>query len=170
MKLTAPTLAMLLAASPALAAWEKAEGGSMVKPTETNSNIEALFLHCLDGPAIDLYAKDNGPVAPAEGGGNLDYFYKPGLIHADVDGKRFPLVAAGSDIAVVLFSEGTPEENYLVPIDFALIDAMFAGKTLTIALDLMPAKGKDGSPFETFASFDLTGAGPLMNDAIAPCS
>ncbi|MGD9914053.1 MAG: hypothetical protein AB7S80_08220 [Rhizobiaceae bacterium] len=170
MKLTAATLAMLLAASPALAAWEKAEGGSMVKPTQTNSNIEALFVHCLEGPAIDLYATDNAPVLPAEGGGDADYFYKPGVIRADVDGKQFPLVAAGSDIAVVLFSEGTAEESYLAPIDFALIDAMFAGRTLTIALDITPANGKDGSPFETFASFDLTGAGPLINDAIAPCS
>jgi hypothetical protein len=161
-------LGLVLAASPA-SAWEKAEGGSMARPVETNSNVEALFVHCLDGPAIDLYAKDGAPVLPAHGGGEADYFYKPGAVRADVDGTAFPLVAAGSDIAVVLFSEGEAAQNYMAPVDVALFDAMFAGKTLTIGFDITPAAAADGSPHETFIRFDLAGAGPFINDAIDPC-
>lgn len=142
----------------------------MARPIETNSNIEALYVHCLEGPAIDAYAKDGAPVLPAEGGAEADYFYKPGVVRADVDGKTFPLVAAGSDIAVILFSEGTADQNFMAPVDIALFDAMFAGRMLTIGFDITPAAAADGSPFETFARFDLTGAAPLINDAIDPCS
>jgi len=162
-------LAIVLAAFPA-SAWEKAEGGAMARPVETNSNVEALFVHCLDGPALDLYAKDGAPVLPAAGGAEADYFYKPGAVRAEVDGKFFPLVAAGSDIAVVLFSEGEAAQGYMAPLDIALFDAIFAGRTLTISLDITPAAAADGSPLETFVRFDLAGSGPYINDAIAPCS
>ncbi len=162
-------LACLLSATPALA-WEKIEGGALARPIETNSNIEALLVHCLDSPAIDLYAKSNGPVLPAEGGVNADYFYKPGAIRADVDGKAFPLVAAGSDIAVVLFSEGEAAQDYMAPLDYALFDAIFVGRILTIGFDITPAAAADGSPYETFARFDLAGAGPFINEAIDPCN
>lgn len=162
-------LAIIAAASPALA-WENVDGGSMTRPVETNSNVEALYVHCLDGPALDLYAKDGAPVLPADGSGQADYFYKPGAVRAEIDGKFFPLVAAGSDIAVVLFSEGTAAQNYMAPVDIALFDAMFVGRTLTISLDITPAAAADGSPLETFVRFDLQGAGPFINDAIDPCS
>ena len=95
-----------LAAAPAIAGWEKVDGGVTAKPDETNSTIEAMHIHCLEGPAIDVYSHDLGPVRPLDGGAEPDYFYKPGMISADVDGKQFPLVAAGSDDAVVLFSQG----------------------------------------------------------------
>ena len=107
------------------------------KPTETNSTIEALHVHCLEGPAIDLYSHDLGPVLPLEGGAEADYFYKPGMISADVDGQKFPLVAAGSDEAVVLFSEGEEAKGYLAPVDRALFEAMVSGKLLTLSLDIL---------------------------------
>src|SRR4051812_15191742 len=148
MKKSASFLITLLAAGPALAAWEKVDGGVTAKPTETNSTIEALHVHCLEGPAIDLYSHDMGPVRPLDGAAEADYFYKPGMISADVDGQKFPLVAAGSDEAVVLFSEGEEAKGYLAPVDRALFEAMISGKTLTLSFDISPAQGADGSALE----------------------
>jgi hypothetical protein len=170
MKKTATVLVVLLsAAAPALAAWEKVDGGVTAKPIETNSTIEALHVHCLDGPAIDLYSHKMGPVLPLDGGAAADYFYKPGMISADVDGQKFPLVAAGSDEAVVLFSEGEEAKGYLAPVDRALFAAMASGKMLTLSFDISPAQGADGSAHETFARFELTGAGTLIGEAVKAC-
>jgi len=169
MKKTAIVLVVVLTAAPVLAAWEKVDGGVTAKPTETNSTIEALHVHCLEGPAIDLYSHDLGPVLPLEGGAEADYFYKPGMISADVDGQKFPLVAAGSDEAVVLFSEGEEAKGYLAPVDRALFEAMVSGKMLTLSFDISPAQGTDGSALETFARFDLAGAGALIGDAVKAC-
>lgn len=169
MKKTASLIIALLASAPALAAWEKVDGGVTAKPVETNSTIEALYVHCLEGPAIDLYSRDMGPVLPLDGGAEADYFYKPGMISADVDGQKFPLVAAGSDEAVVLFSQGEEAKGYLAPVDGALFSAMAAGKVLTLSFDISPAAGADGSNLETFAQFDLAGAGTLIGDAVKAC-
>ena len=169
MKKTASFLIAMLTAAPALAGWEKVDGGVTAKPAETNSTIEALHIHCLEGPAIDLYSQDLGPVRPLEGGAEADYFYKPGMISADVDGQKFPMVAAGSDEAVVLFSQGEEAKGYLAPVDRALFAAMAAGKMLTLSFDISPAAGADGSNLETFARFDLAGAGALIGEAVKAC-
>jgi hypothetical protein len=166
---TAILLIASLAAAPAMAGWEKIDGGVTAKPDETNATIEAIHVHCLDGPAIDVYSRDLGPVRPLDGGAEADYFYKPGMVRADVDGKQFPLAAAGSDDAVVLFSQGSEAQSFLKPIDPALIDAMAAGRTLTLSFDISSAKGADGSGLETFARFDLAGAGALIGEAVKPC-
>ena len=166
---TAILLIASLAAAPAMAGWEKIDGGVTAKPDETNATIEAIYIHCLDGPAIDVYSRDLGPVQPLDGAVEPDYFYKPGVVRADVDGKQFPLTAAGSDDAVVLFSEGSEAQSYLKPIDTALIDAMAAGRTLTLSFDISPARGADGSGLETFARFDLAGAGALISEAVKAC-
>ena len=168
MPLIAATVLLTAIALPAQA-WEKIEGGVTARPVDTNSTVEALFVHCLEGPAIDLYAKNSGPVLPLEGVTSADYFYKPGLIRADVDGKSFPLVAAGSDIAVVLFSEGPAAESYLAPVDPDLFKAMLAGRTLVIGFDILASSAPDGSPFETFARFDLAGSTEPLGAAIAAC-
>ena len=169
MKKTASFVTAMLAATSALAAWEKVDGGVTAKPSETNSTIEALHIHCLEGPAIDLYSHDLGPVRPLDGGAEADYFYKPGMISADVDGQKFPLVAAGSDEAVVLFSQGEEAKGYLAPVDRALFEAMAGGKVLTLSFDISAATGADGSGFETFARFDLAGAGALVEEAVKAC-
>ncbi|MGE0503146.1 MAG: hypothetical protein AB7I79_20605 [Rhizobiaceae bacterium] len=151
------------------AAWEKIEGGVSARPVETNSNVEALLVHCLEGPAIDLYARDGGPVLPADRPAPAEYFYLPGLVVADVDGRTFPLVAAGSDIAVILFSEGAAEQNYMAPVDRALLEAMATGTALTIRFDITTDAAPDGSPHETFIRFDLADATALINEAVAAC-
>ena len=169
MKQMASFLIAMLTAAPALADWERVDGGVTAKPVETNSTIEALHIHCLEGPAIDLYSKDLGPVRPLEGGAEADYFYKPGMISADIDGQQFPMVAAGSDEAVVLFSQGEEAKGYLAPVDRALFSAMAAGKMLTLSFDISPAVGADGSNLETFARFDLAGGGVLIGEAVKAC-
>ena len=114
MKKTATVLVVVLTAAPALAAWEKVDGGVTAKPTETNSTIEALHVHCLDGPAIDLYSHDLGPVLPLEGGAEADYFYKPGMISADVDGQKFRWWQPAPTEAVV-FSGRQGSSSYMAP-------------------------------------------------------
>jgi hypothetical protein len=157
--------------SPAHAAWVEKYGGAFAEPTETNSTILGIMLHCVDGAVLDVYSKDDGPALPADGSATeADYFYKAGAVRAEVDGKAFPLAAAGSDIAVVLFSEGEEEKSYLTPLYAEVIDALAAGKTLTLSFDVSSTNGPDGSPFDTWARFDLTGATKLIYEATASCS
>lgn len=173
--LAATALAALLAfasgSSTAYAAWVDKYGGAFSEPDETNSTILGIMLHCVDGAVLDVYSKGDGPVLPADGSATeADYFYKKGAVQADIDGKAFPLAAAGSDIAVVLFSEGEEAKGYLTPLYAEVIDALAAGKTLTLSFDVSPANGPDGSPFDTWARFSLTGATKVIYEATEACS
>jgi hypothetical protein len=164
--------ALMFAALPltANAAWEGAEGGAMAKPVETNTTIELISVHCVDGPVIAVYSKGGGPVLPAgDPDAGADYFYRPGTVRAVVDGAAYPLAAAGSDEAVVLFSEGSEAQSYLKPLDLGLVGAMGASKQLTLAFDITPQQAADGSSLESFARFDLAGAGKAIAAALKPC-
>jgi len=162
-------LAASLCATPALAAWEAIYGGASDVPAETNSNIERILVHCVEGPVLAVYIMGGGTIQPKGGGEVNDYFYKPGFISAVVDDRDFPLVAAGSDDAVVLFSEGSLAENYLAPLHPDLVAALSAGKKLTLAFDLTAANAADGSAFETTATFPLDGAAAVIAKALEPC-
>lgn len=163
-----PTAA-LLTLTPAFAqvAWVAVEGGVTAKPNWTNSTIEMIMLHCMDGPALDVYSRNDGPVLPDDGKDHVaDYFYRQAGVRGVVDGMRFPLSAAGSDIAVVIFAEGTEAENYLAPLDPAFVRAITYGSQLTLAFDVTPEPGPDGSPFETWATFPLEGASEIIEGAL----
>ena len=161
--------ALLLAASSAFAGWELRDGAAVTMPSQTNGNVARLLLHCVDGPVFSVYATGGGVVRPMGPGPVFDYFYQPGFIRADVDGQIFPLVAAGSDDAVVLFSEGALADSYLAPLDIALIKAMRAGKQLTLRFDLTPAYSTDRTAYETTASFPLAGAAGPIKQAVKGC-
>ena len=171
MKKFATLLALLVLPSAAQAAWETTEGGAVSRPAETNTTIIGISVHCVEGPVIAVYSKDNGPVLPAAGPkAQADYFYKSGAVRAVVDGKAFPLAAAGSDDAVVLFSEGAEAQSYLAPLDLKLIAAMRGGKQLALEFDITSAKAGDGNVLESSARFDLTGAGKAIGAAVKPCT
>lgn len=163
------TAALLIAASQsAHAEWRFENGVAIGTPRSTNSTLEAVVVACGDPFQIELYSRDDGPVLP-ESGGTADYFYTPGKIVASVDDHDYPLVAAGSDIAVVLFSEGTVAENHLAPVDRQLMEAMRDGARLALHFDITPANAADGSPYETFAIIPLEGAGAVLGAALAAC-
>ncbi|WP_019171344.1 hypothetical protein [Pseudaminobacter salicylatoxidans] len=160
---------VLLFVQPALAEWKPLDDGVTSAPSDTNSTIQAIVLHCVDGAVIDVYSGGDGTIRPLSGGEVEDFFYKPGFIRAVVDDQVFPIVAAGSGDAVVLFSEGEKQDGYQAPLDPALVAALGTGELLTLNFDLNPTTGSDGSTFESFASFDLTGGGQLIRDAIGNC-
>lgn len=164
-------LALTLAVLPASAEWLLDGGVAIVSPTGGNSNMELLAVHCGDPYHVEVLAR-GGAVAPDAGDTteNADYFYQPGKIEARIGGQAFPLVAAGSDSAVVLFAQGTAAQNYMAPIRQDLIAAMKAGATLTLAFDLTPqANAADGTPHETFAEFPLAGSSAALDTALAGC-
>lgn len=158
---------LALSSTLAQAAWVAVEGGVTAKPDETNSTIEIIMLHCMDGPALDVYSRNDGAVLPDDGKEHVaDYFYRKAAVRGVVDGMIFPLSAAGSDIAVVIFSEGTEAENYLAPLDPAFVRALVSGSQLTLAFDVTPDAAADGTPFETWATFSLRGAKPVIEAAL----
>lgn len=168
MRNTIAALALLLATTSTHAGWEAVDGGATVIPDTTNSTILAVMLHCLEGPALDVYSLEDGPVLPQDDRTvEADYFYKKGAVRGLVDGVAFPLSAAGSDIAVVLFSEGTEAEGYLAPLDPAFIKALRAGSVLELGFDVTPATGPDGSAFETWAKFSIGGTAETLEKAVA---
>jgi hypothetical protein len=161
-------LPLAFAATSALAEWRVDNGLAVVEPAETNSNLQLFAVACGDPFQLELYA-ENGPVLPQVWDGPADYFYQPGKIIATIDGRDFPLVAAGSEYAVVLYSEGTVAENHMAPVDRELIRAMRAGATLTFHFDISAANASDGSPYETFARVPLAGAADALGSALAAC-
>lgn len=99
-----------------------------------------------------------------------DYFYQPGKVEARIDGRTFPLAAAGSDAAVVLFAQGKASENHLAPVTTPFIEALKGGTLLTLAFDVTSeANAQDGTPHETVAEFPLAGSRAVLEEALASC-
>ena len=170
-RLPVALLSLLIAAHPASAEWLLDGGVAIVSPTGGNSNVELLVVHCGDPYHVEVLARggavrqDTGDEAAA-----ADYFYKPGKVQARVNGQTFPLVAAGSDAAVVLFAEGPAARNHMAPITSDLVAALKAGEMLTLAFDITPqANGSDGTAHETFAEFPLAGSATILETALAGC-
>ena len=177
MKKLLAALGALALSSPAQAEWRLDAGGAIVEPSVTNSTMELLALLCGDPVQVEIYSR-GGSVQPETADAEqpvaaqvqADYFYLPGKVQAVVDGRPFPLTAAGSDAAVVLFSEGTKAQSYMAPLRPDFIDALKTGKELTIGFDITPANGADGSPFETTAAFPLDGSAAVIEEALRGCS
>lgn len=165
--------ALLLLPSPALAEWMLDNGVAIVSPAGNNSTMELLAISCGDPYQVEVYSR-GGPVRPDPAGdasAEADYFYKPGKVQARIDGQVFAMTAAGSDAAVVLFSEGTAAQNYMADVDPAFIAALKSGTMLSLAFDVTPqANAADGTPHETVADFPLAGSSAAIDAALATCS
>lgn len=168
MKIFAPLALMLATASPASAEWLLDEGVAIVEPAETNSTLELMAVLCGDPFFIEIYSR-GGPVMPDSGDVPAEYFYLPGKVRAVIDGTAFPLAAAGSGAAVVLFAEGTKADNYLAPVRLEFIEALKAGTAMSLGFDITAGNAGDGSPYETFANFPLEGARAVLDQALAEC-
>lgn len=157
-------------ASPAAAQWMLDGGAAIVAPVAGNSNVELLVLSCGDPYRLEVLAR-GGAVAPGDvtGDAPVDYFYQPGRIVARIDTDTFPLVAAGSDAAVVLYSEGTAAQDYMAAIDPAFVAALRSGSSLTLAFDITPEAAADGTPHETVAEFPLGGSSAILDSALGGC-
>lgn len=165
-------LAITGSASPALAEWQVDNGVAIVAPGANNSTMELLAISCGDPYQVEVYSR-GGPVRPDTGDGaavEADYFYMPGRVEARIDGATFPLAAAGSDAAVVLFAQGKAADSHLAPISRAFIEALKGGMLLTLAFDVTPeANAQDGTAHETVAEFPLSGSRAILEEALAPC-
>ena len=163
--------AIAAATPPAFAEWQVDNGVAIVAPTTNNSTMELLAISCGDPYQVEVYSR-GGPVRPDTGDAatEADYFYMPGKVEARIDTKRFALAAAGSDAAVVLFSQGKPSENHLAPIERAFIEALKEGTTLVLAFDVTAeANAQDGTPHETLAEFPLNGSRAVLDEALSGC-
>jgi hypothetical protein len=161
------------AASPALAEWQVDNGVAIVSPTANNSTMELLAISCGDPYLVEVYSR-GGPVRPeadSAAAAAADYFYMAGKVEARIDGKAFPLAAAGSDAAVVLFAQGRAADNHLAPIGRAFVEALKDGTSLTLAFDVTPeANAQDGTPHETTAEFPLAGSRAVLEEVLASCN
>lgn len=163
--------AAALTATPAFAEWMLDNGVAIVSPVSNNSTMELLAVSCGDPYMVEVFSR-GGPVQPdpAAEGAPADYFYQPGKVEARIDGRAFPLTAAASGAAVVLFSRGTAAQNHMAPIDTAFVDALKDGIMLTLAFDVTPdANAVDGSPYETMADFPLEGSRAVLDEALTGC-
>ena len=169
MRILPAILLALVLSTPARAEWLLDQGVAIVSPTSNNSTIELLVVSCGDPYAVEVYSR-GGPVRPdADGNVEADYFYKPGKVQGRIGGQVFPLTAAGSEIAVVLFSEGTAAQGYMAPVSRDFIGALKTGTSLTLAFDVTPEANADGTPHETFAEFPLAGSAAAIDAALATC-
>jgi len=169
MKKAAAALLLSCLATPAFAEWRLDEGVAIVEPAETNSTVELLAVMCGDPFLIEVYSR-GGPVMPASGDVPAEYFYLPGKVRALVDTSTYPLTAAGSDAAVVLFGEGGKSDSYMAAIPIGLIEALKGGVNLTLGFDVTADKAADGSVFETFATFPLEGSRAVIEEALKDCT
>jgi hypothetical protein len=168
--IAAATLAALAWIVPVQAEWRIDQGTAIVSPSETNSTAELLVVSCGDPYLLEIFAR-GGPVKPVPAASDFeaDYFYKPQKVIAVIDGTIFPMSAAGSGAAVVLFAQGTAEQDYLAPVPRSFLGALRGGTSLSIAFDIEPASAADGTPHETYARFPLEGSADALDDALAGC-
>ena len=138
-------LATLLAFVPAAAHadWRLDGGVAIVEPAESNSTVEAMTVLCGDPFFVEIYSRD-GPVMPASGKVAAEYFYLPGKVRALIDGTAYPLAAAGAELAIVLFEEGTEAQSYLAPIRLEFVEALKSGTAVTIGFDITEGNAADG--------------------------
>lgn len=148
--------------------WELENGLAITRPSVTNSNIVQLEVGCGDPYHLGVFTQ-HGAVLTKDGLGEADYFYEPGRIEAVIDGNVFPLVAAGSGDAVILLAEGTKEDNYLADIEESFITTLKEGSELLLRFDVVSENAADGAPFETYAMFLLSGAQPVIDEALLDC-
>ncbi|TKT80406.1 hypothetical protein [Aquamicrobium sp. LC103] len=166
-----PVIALLAfgIATPALAEWRLDNGVAIVAPAATNSTMELLAISCGDPYLVEVYSR-GGPVRPAEGDHPAKYFHIPGRIEARIDGRTFPLVAAGSGAAAVLFFPGSEMQNGMASVSDDFIETLKAGKNLSLVFDVTPERNEaDGSAFETMAEFPLESSAAALDTALAPC-
>jgi hypothetical protein len=169
MKKAVLALALFAASTPVHAEWRLDEGVAIVEPSTTNGTVELLALMCGDPVHVEIYSR-GGPVLPdGDDTAKAEYFYLPGKVRALVDSRPYPLAAAASDEAVVLFAEGSKAQNYLAPLRADFIEELKTGGELTLGFDITPANAADGSPFETTATFPLEGSRAAIDEALAGC-
>lgn len=163
-------LAASLTATGAFASdWETVSDTAFTRVLETNSTMVALAVQCGDEMKLEIYAANDGPIFHADTGETSEFQYQPGKVLAIIDGKAFPLAAAGAEATTVLFSEGNPAQNYLAPISPQLAAALRDGSSLELRFDLLPEAAPDGSPHETFGRFSLNGAAEAMDSTGPYC-
>ena len=95
-------VSLVLAASlPATAAfasdWETVSDTAFTRVLETNSTMVALAVQCADEMKLEIYAANDGPIFHADTGETSEFQYLPGKVLAVIDGKAFPLAAAGAE-------------------------------------------------------------------------
>jgi len=143
---------------------------AMVEPSRTNLNIASVVLACESVGdrsvlQLQLYLTDDGPLLPVNAA-------RPQLkdeprAEIAIDGRVFPVSLLFSDDHAVL-ADGQVEN--VASVSDALVDAMAAGRTMTLRLDLLAEPPGAPAAFDGEAVVDLGGGnGRAAVEAVRRC-
>jgi hypothetical protein len=166
-------LTCFAATDAALAAWKTEQGVeppsyAWVEPATTNLNIDTVVVTCEEGRngailQLQLYLLDDGPLRPR--GAAPEQLKSIPQAEISVDGRRFPIGLFFADEYVVLADS---RDGPYPMLSDALLDALQAGKTMTIRFDLVAEKpGQAPTQAPTFGGEAVVDLDRSGQDAIA---
>lgn len=130
---------------------------AVTRALRTNVNVGAVVLACERGVLqLQLHPSTDGPLRPA--GVPLDWMKDAPRADLTIDGRSFPVAIAFSDEHAVVSDR---QERRLAALSPALLDALEAGRTLQVRLDLVREAAGEPAAFDGEVRIDLqAGEGP----------
>ena len=130
---------------------------AVTRALRTNLNVGAVALTCERGVVqFQLHPSNEGPILPA--GATRKQMKDDPRADLTIDGRSFPVAIAFSDEHAVVSDR---EERHLAALSPGLLDALEAGRTLQLRLDLVREPSGEAASFDGDLRIDLqAGQGP----------
>lgn len=130
---------------------------AVTRALRTNLNVGAVVLACERGVLqLQLHPSTEGPILPK--GGAREQMKDDPRADLAIDGRSFPVAIAFSDEHAVVSDR---QERRLAALSPAILDALEAGRTLQLRLDLVREAAGEPASFDGDIRIDLrSGEGP----------
>lgn len=124
---------------------------AVTRALRTNLNVGAVVLACERGVVqLQLHPSTEGPLLPT--GVPREQMKDDPRADLTIDGRTFPVAIAFSDEHAVI---GDRQEHRLAALSPGLLDALEAGRTLQLRLDLVHETAGEPAPFDGDIRVDL---------------
>jgi hypothetical protein len=129
---------------------------AVTRALRTNVNVGAVVLTCERGVVqLQLHPSTDGPLLPS--GASPEQMKDDPRADLTIDGRSFPVAIAFSDEHAVVSDSG---ERRFAALSSGLLDALEAGRTLQLRLDLVREAAGEPASFDGDLRIDLqAGAG-----------
>lgn len=129
---------------------------AVTRTLRTNLNVGAVVLACERGVLqLQLHSSTDGPILPT--GVAREQMKDDPRVDLTIDGRSFPVAIAFSDEHAVVSDSG---ERRFAALSSGLLDALEAGRTLHLRLDLVREAAGEPASFDGDLRIDLqAGAG-----------
>lgn len=124
---------------------------AVTRTLRTNLNVGAVVLACERGVLqLQLHPSTDGPILPT--GVSREQMKDDPRADLTIDGRTYPVAIAFSDEHAVVSDR---QERRLAALSPALLDALEAGRTLRLRLDLVREAAREPASFDGDVRIDL---------------